>query len=342
MIAGSVVAEKVLEQATKSLWDEPNSRGRCARSISAALIAYAAGDSFGVSYEYHGEKIPVDTLHIGPRRKRAGENGPLEIDDSWPLGGVSDDTMLSLLTIFAMEKGEASESGVEFLNSLRTNLPTLRGLGPTTRAALGFELREIEKAMIATGKLVIGNTNGGMMRTALIGLAYDSSEETARREMITELTLATHKDAKAVDCAVLVSRLYSDATSNGSENSLISILNDELSKIQSPTPEVSTGVKNLDRWSPPEEGISLDPLETLSAVYWTVTHAESALDSYRIACELGGDTDTVGALATGLLAARDPIKSGLLEISWLDEVLWSEIPTIGPAISRLLKYRIGG
>jgi len=65
----------------------------------------------------------------------------------------------------------------------------------------------------------------------------------------------------------------------------------------------------------------LDPLETLSAVYWTVTHAESALDSYRIACELGGDTDTVAALATGLVAARDPIECGLLKISWLDEVL---------------------
>jgi ADP-ribosylglycohydrolase len=249
--------------------------------------------------------------------------------------------MLSLLTIFALKKGEAKVSGTEFLNSLRANLPALRGLGPTTRAALGIELREQEKVAIHDGKLVIGNTNGGMMRTAVIGLAYDPSEDIARREMVAALTLATHKDQKAVDCAVLASRLYSDATSNGSSNSLFSLLIDELGKMRNPTPEVSAGIKNLENWIPPEEGISLDPLETLSAVFWTVTHAKNALDSYRIACELGGDTDTVAALATGLLAAREPIESGLLEISWLDEVLWSEIPTIGSAVSRLLEYRIG-
>ena len=66
------------------------------------------------------------------------------------------------------------------------------------------------------------------------------------------------------------------------------------------------------------------------------------MDAYRIACELGGDTDTVGALAAGLFSARNPDNSNLFKISWLDEVLWSEITEIGTAIDKLIRLRVEG
>ena len=69
-------------------------------------------------------------------------------------------------------------------------------------------------------------------------------------------------------------------------------------------------------------------------------HAKDALDAYKIACELGGDTDTVAALAAGLFAARDPINSKLFDISWLQEILWSEINQLGAAMKVLIKHRI--
>ena len=55
-------------------------------SINAAVLAYAAGDAFGVAYEFLPEPVPVDVTSIGARA-------------DWPYGGVSDDTLLSLLTI---------------------------------------------------------------------------------------------------------------------------------------------------------------------------------------------------------------------------------------------------
>lgn len=46
-------------------------------------------------------------------------------------------------------------------------------------------------------------------------------------------------------------------------------------------------------------------------------------------------------LPQGYRQANHPVDSGLLQIFWLDEVLWSDIPTFGFAISKLVKYRIG-
>ena len=114
----------------------------------------------------------------------------------------------------------------------------------------------------------------------------------------------------------------------------------EVAALTNAPAEVVSGIANIEKWMPPENGISLDPLETLSAVYWTVVHAKDALDAYKIACELGGDTDTVAALAAGLFAARDPINSKLFDISWMQEVLWSEIDQLGAAMKVLINHRI--
>jgi ADP-ribosylglycohydrolase len=320
----------VIDSEIAAHWSDSSPESRIKASVAAALIAYAAGDAFGVAYEYRDTKMKVDLVHVGSR-------------ENWPQGGVSDDTLLSLITIFAHISGDPEKSGKKFLDDLRAALPKLRGLGPTTRAALGIELLPVEKEMLASNMVVpafvIGNTNGGMMRTSLIGLAYAPSQSVARRAMVSELARATHKDPIAIACAVLVSRLYSEATVQGAPKNLTALLQNEISEISNAPTAVVTGIMNIEKWLPPEKGISLDPLETLSAVYWTVTHAKDALDAYKISCELGGDTDTVAALAAGLFAARDPINSQVFDISWMQEVLWSEIDQLGAAMKVLINHR---
>lgn len=316
----------VLDKHQISGWGSGEPEDRARASITSALVAFAAGDAFGVAYEYRKEKIPVDTVHVGSRA-------------DWPQGGVSDDTLLSLLTIFAMEPGKPEKSSQNFLDALRRNLPKLRGLGPTTRSALGIKLRPEEEEAIKSRSIILGNTNGGMMRTSLIGLAYAPSFGAERRTMVAELARATHKDPIAVGCSVLASKLYSEATTLENKKDLYTLLQSELAEIKDAPESLVKGIREIDKWQPPIEGISLDPLETLSAVFWTVTHANTTLEAYRIACELGGDTDTVAALASGLFAARDPLNSKLFEISWLDEVLWSEIDQLKQAIEVLVALR---
>ncbi len=296
------------------------------RRVLRTLAAYAAGDAFGVAYEYLPQRVPVDPTSMGSRT-------------DWPHGGVSDDTLLSLLTISAVELGKPVDSAERFLSSLRQAIPHLRGLGPTTRAALGLPEPENEHLAVI-GTTVIGNTNGGMMRTSLLGLGYPRERDAERRAMVAALARVTHKAPSAVTCAVLCSALFSAALDQPFE-SLANTLTREMSALGAVPNDVSELVASLKTWMPPSEGISLDPVETLGAVAYVVAHANDALGAFTLACELGGDTDTVAALAGALHGARSTDDDHLLSIPWIDEVLWSEIPGVTAAARTLALWRAG-
>ena len=236
------------------------------------LLAYAAGDAFGVYYEFL-EQTPKEIPQV------------LLPKDGWPFGGVSDDTLLSILTIKSLTKKTPAEAAEFFLEQLREAVPRLRGLGPTTRTALGLEVKEGERG-------VIGETNGAIMRTALCGLYIREN----RDEWIKALVEVTHKSPKAIECAQIAAGLFA-----------------------------GEDLPDYSDWSAPIGGISLDPLETLQAVVWVVKRANNCADAFSLACSLGGDTDTVAALAGALFAARWPEKADFYSIPWLNDVQWDEI-----------------
>lgn len=282
------------------------------------LMAYAAGDAFGVAYEFLPEKVSVDVTVISPRK-------------DWPLGGVSDDTLLSLLTIFAVHPDNPVLSGETFISALHVAAPSLRGLGPTTRAALGLELTAEDMALV-------GHTNGGMMRTSLLGLAYSPDHALERRQMVAALARATHVDPSAIACAVLCSALYSAALA-GTQESVVATVRAEARQLDFLPDDVRAMLLEIENWSAPDTGISLNPVETLAAVLWVASRASDCADAYRLSCEMGGDTDTVAALAGGLIAARTFTASDLLAIGWIDEVVWSEIDEVSAAATALSRMR---
>ena len=240
--------------------------------VAIPLLAYAAGDAFGVYYEFL-EQTPKEIPQV------------LLPKDGWPFGGVSDDTLLSILTIKSLTKKTPAEAAEFFLEQLREAVPRLRGLGPTTRTALGLEVKEGERG-------VIGETNGAIMRTALCGLYVREN----RDEWIKALVEVTHKSPKAIECAQIAAGLFA-----------------------------GEDLPDYSDWSAPSGGISLDPLETLQAVVWVVKRAKDVADAFSLACSLGGDTDTVAALAGALFAARWPEKADFYSIPWLNDVQWDEI-----------------
>jgi ADP-ribosyl-[dinitrogen reductase] hydrolase len=241
-------------------------------SYAIPLFAYAAGDAFGVYYEF----LEVPEKNVPQQLK--GKVG-------WPFGGVSDDTLLSILTITSLNKSSPAEAAEEFLKQLRIAIPRLRGLGPTTRSALGLEVKSGERG-------VIGETNGAIMRTALCGLYLDEN----RDEWIKALVEVTHKSPKAVQCAQIAAGLFA-----------------------------GEDFPDYSEWMPPAGGISLDPLETLQAVVWVVKRATNCAEAFALACSLGGDTDTVAALSGSLFAARWPEKADFYSIAWIKDVAWDEV-----------------
>ena len=290
------------------------------KRITGGVLAYAAGDAFGVPFEFK-------------TKRKLTEIATLEVVEGWPFGGVSDDTLLSLLTIQSIKESENVRAATGFLSLLKAALPQLRGLGPTTRSALGLTVNPQEIASI-------GNTNGGMMRTALLGLAFKAKDSSERRECVTALVSVTHRSLPAIECSIAISALTSaliEFESNLSIKVLREIVTQELIEIQaSIIQEFSEFEPN--HWSPPEEGISLDPVTTLKAVLYTLANAENCESVFRIACSLGGDTDTVAALSGAVFCIWKNSLHELLEIPWLQDLNWTEIETLVEAIE-ILSYR---
>lgn len=286
--------------------------------IATALLAFAGGDAIGVEYEIQKTKKPVHIERMGTR-------------DEWPFGGVSDDTLLSLITIDTFAESKLSDAKANFLANLKAAVPNLRGLGPTTRFALGIPMEPELMAMV-------GNTNGGLMRTSMIGMAYPVSKAAERRAMVFELATATHQNLIAAYAAVLASALFSEALEKNPRSNL-EVLKAEVAAIPEIPSEFKEFVSNYHSWQPPKEGITLESIETLRAVTWVVESSKDCLDAYRISCELGGDTDTVAAQAGALICAQKIESSNFYNIPWLKDVSWSEIKTMANAYETLASSR---
>ena len=261
--------------------------------ISTVLRAYAAGDAFGVYYEF---------------RKIESVSTELRSLEEWPYGGVSDDSLLTLLTLSTLKEESPENAAAAFLAKLAAAAPTLRGLGPTTRNALGLDVNESEAHLI-------GKSNGAMMRTALCGLAFLPEQAPNRRAYVDALARATHSSNEAILCSQIAAALFSS-----SRETIAEIIESELSA-------QNAKLDDRSEWQPPLGGISLDPVETLYAFTLVAERNKRVLNAYVDACSLGGDTDTVSALAGALVAFRNS-DSGFEEIPWLKDIDWNEISSL--------------
>ena len=286
-------------------------------SISTALKAYAAGDAFGVAYEF------TDFLEV---------TDALLEKDGWPFGGVSDDTLLTLLTLETLAAENSKIAASNFLSNLKLAAPELRGLGPTTRFALGMSVKDSEKHLI-------GKSNGGMMRTALLGLAFPLARSKERQDYVSNLVAATHSDADAILAAQIAAELFSHAI-EGSGASTNEVTEEVLIAAADVLPATKELLQSQSQWIAPKEGISLDPLETLLAFTFVADRNQTVLGAYKEACGLRGDTDTVSALAGSLVAARNTKDCGFKDIFWLDQVSWDEISQLESIIDLVLKKRL--
>jgi len=261
--------------------------------ITTVLRAYAAGDAFGVHYEFR-DKVDVTS--------------ELRSLDGWPFGGVSDDSLLTLLTLATLTEETPEKAADKFLLDLHAAAPSLRGLGPTTRNALGMSVKESEIHLI-------GKSNGAMMRTALCGLAFSSDQTSRRRAYVEALARATHSSDEAIICAQIAAALFASP-----DREIDEVFSSEMSAY-------NVVLGDRKSWQPPKNGISLDPVETLFAFVLVAERNTKVIDAYMDACSLGGDTDTVSALAGSLVALRNT-NSEFEQIPWLSEIDWEEISSL--------------
>ncbi|WP_433172536.1 ADP-ribosylglycohydrolase family protein [Actinoallomurus sp. CA-150999] len=268
--------------------------------VAGVLLGAACGDALGVPYEF-AERLPDTAVPemIG------GGLGP------YAPGEYSDDTQMQVCVAEVAALGgdlrsEAALDGIaeRFLRWFHggasdVGLQTSGVLAATARAGgLSRAMREASADLHRKTGRTAGN--GSLMRTAVMALPYLADPE-GLAEAARLVSSLTHFDELAGDACVLwcagVRRAVLDGTVDGVREGLDLLPADRrdlwagwLREAESAPPE----------WFSPNGFV----VPALQAAWSAVTRTATLPDGAIAAVRAGNDTDTVAAIAGGLLGAR--------------------------------------
>ena len=280
--------------------------------IDGALTAYACGDALGV---------PWENAPVGGTPSQIEQ---LPAREGWPRGAISDDTALTLLVAHHLADRDGDGDPAAFLADLAEQEAAIRGLGPTTTAAIE-RFRRGDEAVGSPGRA----TNGAAMRALPIGWVLPHDQAERRRQVTITMSRATHADPAALVAACVIATCASWALEGASPSMLLAAAAEEAreaaqavtteARLAEMLTQVSAGT-----WEPPANGISLDPYDTVTAALWCATRGTSLRSGLVSAVQLGGDTDTVAALVGGLMGSKLTTEQVRVELPWHQLVILPE------------------
>lgn len=275
----------------------------------SVFLALACGDALGEPVEgWSADRI-------------ATEHGTLTefVGGRVPPGGLTDDTAQalrlarSLVDCEGFDPDDITRRFIEWFDSEAVGIGglTRRVLG---RIADGEQWEQASRAVWEARPEGHNAGNGSVMRCAPIAVAYAHTPDKLAAASRTSSTL-THYDPRCVHgCAVLnrtiTGYLRDDpAPLDAALSALPDDAPDELGAALEPVPH------DIDPATLSPTGYVVDTLQAALYHALTATTAETAIVN---AVNMGGDTDTIGAIAGAVAGAR--FGSHQLPDRWLDEL----------------------
>jgi ADP-ribosyl-[dinitrogen reductase] hydrolase len=278
--------------------------------IRAGILSYAAGDALGVPWE--GK--PPDEVHW-----EALEELPARGD--WPRGSTSDDTdqMLLVARYLVETKGQIDER--EFLTRLAKALPRMRGVGPTTSAAVR---RFIEAGELRASE---GSSIGAAMRALPFGWATPVAASAQRRELTVRHSRATHGAPAAIMSAGVVAEMAAWAIEQHPIDAVVEAGLREGDHLARRYAQDSAAMRPLREaadggWESPKGVTTVDAVATMASVLRVLRQATGLASAMKQTVALGGDTDTATAIVGGILGSQ--AEDVEVEIPWLSSVVLPE------------------
>nr|WP_314769528.1 PfkB family carbohydrate kinase [uncultured Actinomyces sp.] len=297
--------------------------------VYGALAGLALGDALG-----------MPTQAMSPEQIRAVYGritGLVDGDASqpyapgMPAGSVTDDTEQALLVASLLVRGRGSSSGRvaldagEFAHALLAWEDSMieRGsldlLGPSTKAALE-RVRAGEDPLSVGGA---GTTNGAAMRVTPIGIAISTEDPQAFADAVWSSCQVTHATRQGFQSAALVAAAVSMGidTPRSAASDMTALLWKAVSYVDSlpergawtPDPDVVAATRRAMQLVANPASSSLECL--VEQVGTSVASAQAIPMAFALlardpspqalldAANLGGDTDTIGAIAGAILGA---------------------------------------
>ena len=293
--------------------------------IRAGIVAYAAGDALGVPWEGRTpDKVHWEALEALPAR------------GDWPHGATSDDTEQLLLVAEYLVKANGQLNERDFLGRLAKALPGMRGVGPTTQAAV--------RRFLTTGELhaTDGSSIGAAMRALPFGWATPVAAAARRRELTMRLSRTTHGAPEAIVSACAVAEMAAWAIEQHPIDAVVAAglrEAEELAHQHALDPATLQPLRRASNgdWPPNTAGPALDALTTVASVLHVLREARGLATAMKHAVALGGDTDTTAAIVGGILGCQ--LEDVGSQIPWLSSVDMPDAKLIEATAAGLYELR---
>ena len=272
-----------------------------------------------------------------------------------PAGSVTDDTEQALLLARLLIEGGGKLDPERFAEELLAWEQRMEQqgsadlLGPSTKAALERLRRGVPAAEAGRA----GTTNGAAMRIAPVGIAVDASDLGALLDAVTQASRLTHNTslglaaAAAVAAAVSVGvggggpaeafELAVRAAAEGAERGHWAAGGSVAARLSWAVEYLSPmGAAERERALTEVVGTSVTAQESVVAALALAVLVEDGWDALCTAANLGGDTDTVAAIAGAVLGAtRDAPVWPPAAVQTVTTVNQLELEPIAAALMKL-------
>jgi ADP-ribosyl-[dinitrogen reductase] hydrolase len=264
--------------------------------IQRSLVGIALGDALGSQYEFYPGGSSAISQDFTFSYFEHPQNG---VDDflTTPKGMYTDDTQMTIANMRALIAKADSVSYPQFwIDTFREN--------PIRGYSKGFQslIQSVETAAEFLQKVQpTRETNGGAMRAIPFGYLPNLQTGLALAEKQAEITHVGGGIKAAVGVAYATHlALYSEKTFR---HIVEHVSNDLDIRLADPTFKIdphyfTTSLKKGG------EGVPCHGLKTLAATLYILEHVTSARQVLENSIKLGGDTDSVAALALGIYALR--------------------------------------
>lgn len=268
------------------------------------LLGLAIGDALGVPVEFYPRKNLVAEPLMYFREYGAHHTA---------LGEWSDDTAMTVATMDSIIRcREVDYEDImqnfckwAFLNEFSASGKSF-GFGRTCLSALGRYKRGGAAATECGGTRARENGNGALMRM-LPGVLYcfyrDIGEHEAR-QVIDRLSSLTHRhEISRLGCWIYTKFLLSIIQNQNIEIAYHEVQNSDYSDFSKESIQEYARILRGDLQALSEDRISSSGyvVDTLEASLWSLLNSDSFSSAVLTAINLGGDTDTIGAI-TGSIA----------------------------------------
>ena len=267
-----------------------------------AVIGSAIGDALGAPFEFgeprkYSKRFPRPVL---------GGIGELIGNQVWEPGEFTDDTQMAIVQAESI-LARGGIDGADLFKRFQVWASGAKDVGVQTRAVLGSDLPWNESARSYYQRNPNkGAGNGSLMRATptAVRFAAASAEETF--DAARHTSTVTHGDPAAAWGTALFHLMIRAALRGQDPFAALDAALADLPSDQARYREM------LDvRWQPANTNLTNGTVWTcLAQAVWAVrTNADSFADAVTSAIDLGGDTDTVAAVAGALAGARVGIQA---------------------------------